>query len=59
MDIDGCEPQSIEECRERHDWLKWKDAIIAELDSLTKRNVFGPVVQTPKNVNPVGCKWCS
>ena len=47
----------IEQCRERHDWLKWKDAINAELDSLTKRNVFGPVVQTPKNVNPVGCKW--
>ncbi|KAL6576893.1 hypothetical protein OROMI_011169 [Orobanche minor] len=47
-DNDDCEPQSIEECREIHDWPKWKDAINAELDSLTKRNVFGPVVQTPK-----------
>ena len=29
----------------------------AKLDSLDKRNVFGPVVLTPKDVNPVGYKW--
>ena len=39
-----------------NDWPKWKDALNAELDSLEKRNVFGPVVQTPKDVNPVGYK---
>ena len=51
------EPQSVEECRRRKDWSKWKEAIQAELSSLAKRQVFGPVVQTPEGVQPVGCKW--
>ena len=29
---------------------KWKDVIEAELDSLVKRKVFGPIVHTPKGV---------
>ncbi|GKA76909.1 retrovirus-related pol polyprotein from transposon TNT 1-94 [Tanacetum coccineum] len=48
------EPQ---ECRYRNDCQKWKDAIEAELKSLEKRKVFGPIVQTPKGVKPVGYKW--
>ncbi|KAJ9552242.1 hypothetical protein OSB04_016287 [Centaurea solstitialis] len=28
-----------------------------ELNSLTKREVFGPVVRTPEGVKPVGYKW--
>ena len=51
------EPQSVDECRRRKDWLKWKDAIQTELNSLSKKEVFGPVVQTPIGVNPVGNKW--
>ena len=51
------EPQSVDECRLRHDWDKWKVAIQAELDSLKKRNVFGPIVCTPVGVKPVGYKW--
>jgi hypothetical protein len=27
------------------------------LNSLAKHEVFGPVVQTPKGVSPVGHKW--
>ena len=42
-----------EECMHSNDWPK---SLKAELDSLEKRNVFGPVVQTPKYVNPVGYK---
>ncbi|GJT27352.1 disease resistance CC-NBS-LRR class family protein [Tanacetum coccineum] len=42
------EPKSMQECRYRNDWPKWKDAIEAELKSLEKRKVFGPIVQTPK-----------
>jgi hypothetical protein len=45
-----------EECMHRNDWPKWKDALKAELDSLEKRNIFGPVILTPKNINPVGYK---
>ena len=51
------EPISVSECQKRHDWGKWKDAIQAELDSLNKRNVFGPIVITPEAVKPVGYKW--
>ena len=51
------EPKSVDECRNRKDWPKWKEAIQAELNSLTKREVFGPVVYTPKGVKPMGFKW--
>ena len=54
---DDTEPRSINECRQRNDWPKWKEAIQAELNSLEKRGVFGPIAQTPKNVSPVGFKW--
>jgi Reverse transcriptase (RNA-dependent DNA polymerase)/GAG-pre-integrase domain/Integrase core domain len=56
-DPDDVEPRSIDECRQRKDWPKWREAIQAELKSLEKREVFGPVVQTPKGVKPVGYKW--
>ncbi|KAL0392725.1 UNVERIFIED_CONTAM: Retrovirus-related Pol polyprotein from transposon TNT 1-94 [Sesamum radiatum] len=51
------EPKSIQECRQRNDWPKWKDAIEAKLNSLAQRKVFGPVVRTPEDVKPVGYKW--
>ncbi|KAM2308198.1 hypothetical protein COP1_030342 [Malus domestica] len=44
---DDIEPRSIDECRQRPDWPMWKDAIQVELNSLERRSVFGPVVQTP------------
>ena len=48
------EPQNVNECRHRNDWLKWKEAIKTELRSLAEREVFGPVVQTPTNIQLVG-----
>ena len=51
------EPQNVNERRHRNDWLKWKEAIKIELRSPTKREVFGPVVQTPTNIQPVGYLW--
>ena len=51
------EPRNVEECRHRNDWPKWKEAIQAELNSLTKREVFGPVVQTLEDLKSVGYKW--
>ena len=52
-------PQNVEECRNRNDWPKWKEAMQAELNSLMKRDVFRPIVQTTKGVKPVGYKWVS
>jgi len=57
IDNDEIEPRSVAECQRRADWPKWKDAIHTELDSLSKRQVFGPVVPCPPNVKPVGHKW--
>ena len=51
------EPRNVEECRRRNDQPKWKETMQVELNSLTKRKVFGPVVQTPKDEKPVGYKW--
>lgn len=51
------EPKTIDECRQRHDWPQWKETIQAELTSLAKCEVFGPVLLTPKDVKPVGYKW--
>ena len=51
------EPLSVEECRQRCDWLKWQEAIQSELNSLAKREVFGPVVQMPSDVKPIGYTW--
>ena len=50
------EPKSVHECRQRNDWPKWKDAIQAELASLEKREVFGPIIRTPEGIKPVGYK---
>ena len=54
---DDHEPRSLDECRSKHDWSKWKEAIEVELDSLAKHKEFRPVVPTPNDVKPVGYKW--
>ena len=41
----------------RHDWEEWQKAIQIELLSLTKINVFGPIVTMAENINFVGYKW--
>ena len=56
-DNEDLEPKSVEERRQRDDWPKWKDAIEEELNSLSKHEVFGPIVLTPDGVKPVGYKW--
>ena len=47
----------MEECWHRNDWPKWKEVIQAELNSLTKWEVFLFVVQTPEDVKHDGYKW--
>jgi hypothetical protein len=39
------------------DWIQWKEAIQAELASLTKREVLTSAIPTPPKVFPVGFKW--
>ncbi|GKB33857.1 putative RNA-directed DNA polymerase, partial [Tanacetum coccineum] len=54
---DDPEPNSVIDCQSRSDWGKWKDIVQAELNSLNKRNIFEPIVTTPRDVKPVGCRW--
>jgi hypothetical protein len=51
------EPKTMVECKQRSNWIKWKEAIEAELDSLRKREVFSKVIPTPPRTYPVGFKW--
>ena len=51
------EPRNVGECLHRNDWPKWKKTMQTKLNSLTKREVFGPIVQTPEDVKHVGYKW--
>jgi hypothetical protein len=45
------------ECKQRSDWINWKEVIEIELDSLRKREVFNNVRPTPPMTYPVGFKW--
>jgi hypothetical protein len=51
------DPKIMVECKRRSDWIKWKEAIEAELDSLRKKEVFSNVISTPPRTYPVGFKW--
>ena len=51
------EPKFVDECCNRKDWPKWKEVIQAQLNLLSKCEVFGFVVHTPKGVKPSGFKW--
>jgi hypothetical protein len=51
------DPKIMAECKQRSDWIKWKEAIKAELDSLRKKEVFSNVISTPPRTYPVGFKW--
>ena len=51
------DPKTMAECKKRSDWNKWKEAIQAELASLTKRKVFSSAIPTPSQIFPVGFKW--
>jgi hypothetical protein len=44
-------------CKQRLNWIKWKEAIEVELDSLRKREVFNNVIRTPPRIHHVGFKW--
>jgi hypothetical protein len=50
-------PKIMAECKQHLDWIKWKEAIEAELDSLKKREVFSNVTPTPPRTYLVGFNW--
>ena len=55
-EIEGLEPQTVEDARTRPDWPRWQEAISAELKSLDEACTWD-IVPRPKNTNIVSCKW--
>jgi hypothetical protein len=55
--LNDSDPKTMAEYKQRSDWIKWKEAIEAELDSLRKREVFSNVIPTPPRIHPVEFKW--
>ena len=51
------DPKTMAECKKRLDQNQWKDAIKAEISSLSKRKVFSQAIPTPPRVFPMGFKW--
>jgi hypothetical protein len=51
------DPKTMTKCKQRSDWIKWKEAIEAELDSLRKREVFSNIIPTPPRTYPIRFKW--
>ena len=55
-EAEGLDPSTIDEARARPDWPKWDEAISKELTSLEAARTWD-VVECPKGVNIIGCKW--
>jgi hypothetical protein len=50
------DPKTMTECKKCSKWNKWKEIIVAELNSLKKRKMFTDVIPTPPRIFPVGFK---
>jgi len=55
-EAEGLDPSTIDKARARPDWPKWDEAISKELASLEAARTWD-VVECPKGVNIIGCKW--
>jgi hypothetical protein len=51
------DPTTVAQAQKREDWPRWEAAINSELDSLIKRQAFGPITQTPPDINLTGYKF--
>jgi hypothetical protein len=50
------DPKTMVACKQRLEWIKWKEAIEVELDSLRKREIFSKIITTPYRIHPVRFK---
>lgn len=56
VEIEGTDPETVEEARVRPDWSKWDEAMQEELKALEDAQTWS-IVEKPQGVNVVGCKW--
>ncbi|SAM83167.1 uncharacterized protein UBRO_20375 [Ustilago bromivora] len=50
------EPSSLSEAQNRDNWTKWKEAMITEMDSMQKMDVF-ELVDLPTDSKLIGIQW--
>ncbi|CCF53009.1 hypothetical protein NDA11_005756 [Ustilago hordei] len=50
------EPLSLNEAKTCDDWYKWQEAMVSEMNSMCKMNVF-ELVDVPKNGKLIGIRW--
>jgi hypothetical protein len=51
------DPKTMAECKQCPGWIKRKETIEAELNSLRKREVFSNIIPTPPRTYHVELKW--
>jgi hypothetical protein len=51
------DPKTMAKCKQRSDWIKWKEAIKTEVNSLRKIEIYSNVIPTPPRAYLVGFKW--
>ncbi|SAM84250.1 uncharacterized protein UBRO_20822 [Ustilago bromivora] len=49
-------PLSLSEVKSQDDWAKWKEAMVTEMDSMQKMNVF-ELVDIPTDSKLIGVRW--
>lgn len=52
----NCDPESIDDAKQRDDWPNWKEAIDSEYDSLIKNNTW-TLCDLPKERKAITGKW--
>ncbi|SYW84530.1 uncharacterized protein UHO2_04469 [Ustilago hordei] len=50
------EPLSLNEAKTRDNWYKWQEAMVSEMDSMHKMNVF-ELVDIPKSGKLISVRW--
>ena len=56
VEVEALDPLMVDEARSGLDWGKWEMVIESKLKSLADACMW-KVVENPRGVNVVGCKW--
>ena len=55
-EMEGLEPKMSEKVWKQPDWVKWEEAVNAELKSLNEVHTWN-IIERPVKTNIISCKW--